>query len=66
MYRNKRFTARLSPEDKNLLVHLAAYLRRTKSDTVRILIYEKAVELGIYPHAANQRQIGVRKQRRFS
>ena len=49
MYRNKRFTARFSPEDQNLLVHLAARLRRTKSDTVRILIYEKAVELDLYP-----------------
>ena len=64
MYRNKRFSARFSREDKNLLVHLAACLRRTKSDTVRILIYEKAVELGIYPDSFNQRQVSVSKRRR--
>jgi len=66
MYRNKRFSTRLSREDKNLLVHLAAYLRRTKSDTVRILIYEKAVELGIYPDSVNKRQASVSRQRRYN
>jgi hypothetical protein len=64
MYRNKRFSARFSREDQNLLVHLAACLRRTKSDTVRILIYEKAVELGVYPDPVNQRQVSVSKRRR--
>lgn len=47
MYRNTRFVARFSPQDQDLLVHVAAYLQRTKSDTVRILIYEKAAELGL-------------------
>ena len=47
MQRNTKFSARFSPEDQALLVHIAACLQRTKSDTVRILIYEKAYELGL-------------------
>lgn len=49
MYRNTRFSARFSPEDQDLLVHVAARLQRSKSDTVRILIYEKALELELIP-----------------
>lgn len=47
--RNTRFSARFSRQDQALLVHLAACMQRTKSDTVRILIYEKAVELELIP-----------------
>ena len=47
MHRNTKFSARFSPEDQALLVHVAACLQRTKSDTVRLLIYEKASELGL-------------------
>lgn len=47
MYRNTKFSARFSTQDQDLLVHVAACLHRTKSDTVRILIYEKADELGL-------------------
>lgn len=47
MFRNTRFTARFSAEDQALLVHIAASLQRSKSDTVRFLLYEKAAELGL-------------------
>lgn len=50
MYRNTRFAARFSKEDQDLLVLVAACLQRTKSDTVRILIYEKAAELDLLPN----------------
>lgn len=49
MYRKIKFTARFSVDEQALLVHLAARLHRTKSDTIRILIYEKAEELGLLP-----------------
>jgi hypothetical protein len=45
--RNTRFSARFSRQDQTLLIHLAACMQRSKSDTVRILIYEKAAELGL-------------------
>jgi hypothetical protein len=47
MFRSTKFSARFSPDDQALLVHVAARMRRTKSDAVRILIYEKAAELGL-------------------
>ena len=50
MTRNTRITARFSPEEQTLLIHVAARLQRTKSDTLRILIHEKAVELGLKPN----------------
>ncbi len=45
--RDTRFSARFSRKDQQLLIEIAACLHRTKSDTVRILIYEKAAELGL-------------------
>jgi hypothetical protein len=47
MTRYKRFTARFSQEEQTLLIHVAAILRRSKSDTLRFLLYEKAEELGL-------------------
>jgi hypothetical protein len=49
MSKTTKFTARFSPEEQALLVHVAAHMQRSKSDTVRILIQEKALELGLYP-----------------
>jgi uncharacterized protein (DUF1778 family) len=59
MYRNTKFSARFSRQDQDLLVHVAAHLQRSKSDAVRILIYEKASELGLL---ANNRRIFQRKR----
>lgn len=44
--RNKRFTFVYSDHEKQLLEKLAAQLQRSKSDTVRYLIREKAESLG--------------------
>lgn len=49
MFRNTRFTARFSSEDQALLVYVAASLQRSKSDTMRFLLYEKAAEMGLRP-----------------
>ena len=61
MNRNTKFSARFSPEDQALLVHVAARMRRTKSDAVRLLIYEKAAEFGLLSdkasfHSWNQKE----------
>ena len=50
MIRDTRFSARFSRQDQTLLIHLAACMQRSKSDTVRILIYEKAAELDLLPN----------------
>jgi hypothetical protein len=52
--RDTKFSARFSRQDQDLLVHLAACMQRTKSDTVRILIQEKAAELGLIPTPCSQ------------
>jgi hypothetical protein len=62
MYRNIKFSARFSRQDRDLLVHVAAHLQRSKSDAVRILIYEKASELGLLAH--NQRRYSQKFQRK--
>jgi hypothetical protein len=43
--RTSRISARFSESEKRLLASLAARLRRTQSDTLRFLIYEKAQDL---------------------
>lgn len=45
MSRTTRVSARFSPEEQALLIFVAVRLQRTKSDTIRILIREKALEL---------------------
>lgn len=46
--RDTKFSARFSRQDQALLIHVASCMQRTKSDAVRILIYEKAAELGLW------------------
>jgi hypothetical protein len=43
--RTSRISARFSESERRLLASLAARLRRTQSDTLRLLIYEKAQDL---------------------
>ena len=43
-----RISARFSAVEKHLLTRVAEQLRRTQSDTLRVLIYEKAEELELY------------------
>lgn len=54
--RDTKFSARFSRQDQALLVHAATCMQRTKSDTVRILIYEKAAELGLIPTPCSQQE----------
>jgi hypothetical protein len=54
--RNTRFSARFSQQDQTLLIHIAACMQRSKSDTVRILIYEKAAELGLIPAPCSKQE----------
>lgn len=50
MTRQKRMIARCSAAEKELLTQVAQLMQRTASDTLRILVSEKAQALGI-PHA---------------
>jgi hypothetical protein len=54
--RNTKFSARFSPEDQTLLIHVAARMHRSKSDAVRILIREKAAELGLTSTPCSQQE----------
>lgn len=45
--RTSKISARFSVSEKHLLASVAARLRRTQSDTLRLLVYEKAQELAI-------------------
>jgi hypothetical protein len=56
MNRNTKFSARFSQEDQTLLIHVAARLHRSKSDAVRILIHEKAAELGLIPTPCSKQE----------
>ena len=49
MPRTRKISARFSAGEKKLLARVAACLRRTQSDTLRILIVEKAVALQLIP-----------------
>ncbi len=49
MIRNTRINARCTEAEKNLLFQVARAMQRTPSDTLRILVYEKAQVLEI-PH----------------
>jgi hypothetical protein len=48
MMKSIRISARFSAVEKHLLTRVAEQLRRTQSDTLRVLIYEKAEELELY------------------
>ena len=47
MNRHEKITFRVSSRERRLLVSLAHYYRRTRSDAIRFLLYEKAQELGL-------------------
>jgi hypothetical protein len=47
MIKTTRVTARFSVEEKRLLSQVATYLHRTNSDTLRLLVLEKAHELSL-------------------
>lgn len=47
MIRNNRLNARCTAAEKDLLIQVAQAMRRTPSDTLRVLVYEKAQELEI-------------------
>ena len=49
MTRNTRINARCTAAEKEQLIQVARAMQRTPSDTLRILVYEKAQELDI-PH----------------
>lgn len=50
--RRSRISARFSTSEKQLLARVAARLHRTQSDTLRVLVYEKARELSLLEVAA--------------
>ena len=50
--RSSRISARFSTSEKQLLAKVASRLHRTQSDTLRVLVYEKAKELGLVEVAA--------------
>ena len=64
MYRNIKFSARFSRQDRDLLVHVAAHLRRSKSDAVRVLIYEKAAEFGLFSNSERRFNFNQKFQRK--
>jgi hypothetical protein len=45
--RTNGFRLVMTNEERRLLASVAAYLRRTESDTVRWLVAEEAVRLGV-------------------
>jgi uncharacterized protein (DUF1778 family) len=47
MIKTTRVTARFSVEEKRLLAQVATHLHRTNSDTLRLLVLEKAHELSL-------------------
>lgn len=49
MNRDDSFTLRVNPIERQMIAAIAERLDRTESDTVRVLIHEKARELGIIP-----------------
>jgi hypothetical protein len=51
MIRNDNFTLRVNPTERMLITAVAERLERTESDAVRLLLREKARELGITPVA---------------
>lgn len=52
--KNIRISARFSEAEKQMLTIVAAQLHRTQSDTLRVLIYEKAEELELSVPWGNQ------------
>ncbi len=47
MIRNDNFTLRVSPTERQLIAAVAERLDRTESDAVRLLVREKARQLGV-------------------
>lgn len=48
--RNQRFTYSCNLEELNLLADIAEILERSRSDTIRYLLREKAREMGLEPN----------------
>ncbi|MBK9050867.1 MAG: hypothetical protein IPL78_08125 [Chloroflexi bacterium] len=49
VHKGIRFNIRLAQEDKQLLQQVAQQMHRTMSDSLRILVLEKAVDLALIP-----------------
>jgi hypothetical protein len=49
MVRDKNFTLRTSPAEREMISAVAQKLERTETDALRLLIRQKARELGIAP-----------------
>lgn len=49
MNRVDNFTLRVNPTERELIAAVARQLDRTESDTMRLLIREKAREFGLLP-----------------
>jgi antitoxin component of RelBE/YafQ-DinJ toxin-antitoxin module len=56
MNRNAALNVRVTTAERQLAEAVAERLERTESDMVRLLLREKARELGIIPAAKEQRQ----------
>jgi uncharacterized protein (DUF1778 family) len=50
MTRDTRLNARCTAAEKEMLVQVAQAMQRTASDTLRVLVYEKARELEVLLH----------------
>jgi predicted KAP-like P-loop ATPase len=55
MNRIDNFTVRLSVAERQLITAIAQRLERTESDTMRLLVREKARELGVLPLLPQER-----------
>ncbi len=49
VHKGIRFNIRLAKEEKQLLKQVAKQMHRTMSDSLRILVLEKAVDLALIP-----------------
>jgi antitoxin component of RelBE/YafQ-DinJ toxin-antitoxin module len=57
MVRDSFLTIRTNTVERELAAAVAERLERTESDTVRLLLREKARELGLVPSANDKRQL---------
>lgn len=54
MNRNDSFTLRVSEAERQLIAAVAKHLDRTESDAMRLLVRQKARELGVTPAALKE------------
>ena len=62
MNRADNFTLRVGGAERQLITIIAQRLERTESDTLRLLVREKARELGVLP-ALQQQENGATRSR---